>query len=402
MPIYQFPGVYVEEVDFRAKPIEGVATSVAGFVGRTRSGPVDTPVRISHWGQFKKIYSDPCQPGSGPFMEGAFLPHAVHGFFENGGSRCWVVRVGGASSREMSGDAAERRGLGALAAIDEITMVCMPDAVGLARTGDEEVLAGLQAELIAHCENAGNRLAILDCPRALAPRELIDWRTSGLRRESKDAALYYPWLQVEDPLTDGPLLVPPSGHVAGVWCRTDAAYGVHCAPTGGVLGAVGLESDVAESDQPELDESGVSSIRAVPRRGIRVWGARTLSGDVDWRCVSARRLFIHLAQSIDRGTRWAVLGPNDQRLWEEVQDAVTHFLDRSWRAGALPGESASDAYYVKCDAETNPPELIDAGQLTCEIGIAPAKPREFAVLRLIRLAGVPRSSRAVPAPGRPS
>jgi len=398
MPIYLSPGVYIEEVEFRAKPIEGVATSVAAFVGRTRSGPVDTPVRVSRWGQFERIYSDPSQPGYGPFLEGAFLAHAVRGFFENGGTRCWVVGVGGSSSRDLSGDVAERRGLGALAAIDEITMVCMPDAVGFPHDGDGAARMALQAELIAHCENAGNRIAILDCPTALSPREVLDWRTSGLGHESKDAALYYPWLEVEDPLTDRPLLVPPSGHVAGVWCRTDAAYGVHRAPTGGVLGATGLGCDVAETDQPDLEEAGVNSIRAFPRRGIRVWGARTLSGDPEWRYVNTRRVFVHLARSIEQGTRWTVFKPNDERLWEELREAVEHFLDRSWREGGLPGETANDAYYVKCDRETNPSELVDGGQLICEIGLAPTKPREFAIVRLSRTAAAPRTPRDHTAP----
>jgi uncharacterized protein len=393
MPTYLNPGVYVEEVPSASKPIEGVATSIAAFVGLAPGGPLNSPVQMSRWGQFAKVFADRNEPDKGPYMEGAFLAHAVRGFFDNGGTRCWVVRVGGSSSRDLGGDLEERGGLVSLAAIGEVTMVCMPDALTLATEGDEAELTALQGKLIGHCENAGNRIAILDCPPRLSPREILDWRTSVAGYDSNNAALYYPWLEVADPLADRPLLVPPSGHVAGVWCRTDAGYGVHRAPTEGVLGAAGLGSDVAESDQAELAEAGVNSIRAFPRQGIRVWGARTLSSDPEWRSLPARRVFLHLAASIDQGTRWTVFEPNDERLWERLREQVEQFLDRSWRDGALAGETASEAYYVKCDGDTNAPEVIEAGQAVCEIGIAPVKPREFAVLRLSRIAAAGRPQR---------
>src|SRR5215207_8497506 len=221
MPTYLSPGVYVEEVPSASRPIEGVGTSVAAFVGLAPGGPVNTPFRVSRWGQFAKVCGDLNEPDNGPFMEGAFLAHAVRGFFENGGTRCWVVRVGGSTLRELGGDVEARSGLVSLAAIDEVTMVCMPDAMTLASDGDQAELTALQGKLIAHCENAGNRMAILDCPPRLSPREILDWRASGAGHDSRNAALYYPWLEVANPLTDRPLLVPPSGHVAGVWCRTD-------------------------------------------------------------------------------------------------------------------------------------------------------------------------------------
>jgi uncharacterized protein len=386
MPTYLTPGVYVEEIPSANKPIEGVATSIAAFVGLAPGGPLNSPVRLSRWGQFARVYGDTQEPDNGPFMEGVFLAHAVRGFFDNGGTLCWVVRVGGSTPRDLGGDSEERSGLNALAAIDEVTTVCMPDAMTLAGSGDEAELTALQAKLIAHCEAAGNRMAILDCPPGLSPRELLDWRKTGSGYDSKQAALYYPWLEVADPLTDRPLLVPPSGHMAGVWSRTDAAYGVQRAPTEGVLGVAGLGLDVGESDQAELEEAGVNSIRAFPGQSIRVWGARTLSSDPEWRYLSVRRTFLHLASSIDQGTRWTVFEPNDERLWEVLREQVEHFLHRSWRDGALAGETANDAYYVKCDAETNPPDVIEAGQVVCEIGIAPGKPREFAILRLSRIA----------------
>ena len=383
MPTYLSPGVYVEEVSSGSKPIEGVGTSIAAFVGLAPGGPVNVPVRVSHWGKFDQVYGDPNTPDNGPFMEGAFLAHAVRGFFDNGGSGCWVVRAGGSTARDLEGDVEDRGGLVSLAAIDEVTMVCMPDAMTLP---DEAERNALQGKLIAHCENAGNRIAILDCPPGLSAREALDWRTSVLGSHSNNASLYYPWLEVAAPLTGRPLLVPPSGHVAGVWCRTDAGYGVHRAPTEGVLGAAGVGFDVADTDEAELAEAGVNSLRVFPRQGIRVWGARTLSSDPEWRYVPVRRVFLYLASSIDRGTRWTVFEPNDERLWKRLRDQVEQFLERCWRDGALAGQTASEAYYVRCDAATNPREVIEAGQVVCEIGIAPVRPREFTVLRLSRIA----------------
>jgi uncharacterized protein len=186
--------------------------------------------------------------------------------------------------------------------------------------------------------------------------------------------------------------------VAGVWCRTDAAFGAHRAPTEGVVGVAGLGIDVAETDQAELEEAGVNSLRAFPGQGIRVWGARTLSSDPEWRYVPVRRVFLHLACSIDRGTRWTVFEPNHEQLWKELREEVERFLHRRWRDGALAGETANDAYYVRCDAETNPPEVIETGQVICEIGIALVKPREFAILRLSRSAADTRRRPEATAP----
>jgi uncharacterized protein len=168
------------------------------------------------------------------------------------------------------------------------------------------------------------------------------------------------------------------------------------------VGVSGLGFDVAESDQADLEEAGVNSIRAFPGQGIRVWGARTLSSDPEWRYVPVRRVVLHLARSIDRGTRWAAFEPNDDQLWEELRAEVEHFLDRSWREGTLAGETANEAYYVKCGAETNPPEVIEAGQVICEIGIAPVRPREFVVLRLGRIAAGARRRREPAASSPPA
>jgi phage tail sheath protein FI len=342
MPTYLTPGVYVEEVPSANKPIEGVSTSVAAFVGLTPGGPVNTPMRISNWTQFSKIFGDPNNPDNGPFMEGTYMAHSVYGFFQNGGSNCWIVRVGeesgagarpqaalpaatdksveafraqalpkvdgtvevelteepkagdgdatyrlvvraGSESEEydgltlkkgranlatkvnagsklikieetgaslpdaqrvpatgkytlsapaqepseinpghFSGDEARRKGMGALSAIDEVTMVLMPD---LWTIDNDTQVRDLQGKMIAHCENMGDRMAILDAPPDLLPQEILEWRMNTAGYDSKMSALYYPWIEVMDPLTNRPVNIPPSGHIAGLWCRVDGHAG---------------------------------------------------------------------------------------------------------------------------------------------------------------------------------
>ena len=505
MPTYLTPGVYVEEVPSANKPIEGVSTSVAAFVGLTPGGPVNTPMRISNWTQFSKIFGDPNNPDNGPFMEGAYLAHSVYGFFQNGGSNCWIVRVGesnGAGSRPQAalpaaadnsveafraqalpkvdgtvqvelteepkagegdqtyklvvtsgsdreeyegltlkkgrsnlatkvnaasklikiedtgaslpdaqkvpatgsytlsapspdpsdikpthfeGDEARRLGMGGLGAIDEVTMVLMPDLWGVAT--DVQV-RDLQGKMIAHCENMGDRMAILDAPPDLLPQEILEWRMNTAGYDSKMSALYYPWIETMDPLTNRPINIPPSGHVAGLWCRVDESRGVHKAPANEVvMGANGLAFQVTQAEQGGLNKVGINCIRAFPGRGIRVWGARTLSSDPEWRYINVRRLFNYISESIMGGTQWSVFEPNDEFLWLQLRNAVSSFLTRTWRTGALFGNSPTQAFFVKCDAETNPPDVIEAGQVVCEIGISPVKPAEFVIFRLSQYSG---------------
>jgi phage tail sheath protein FI len=202
------------------------------------------------------------------------------------------------------------------------------------------------------------------------------------------AALYYPWIEVMDPLTRRPITIPPSGHIAGVWARVDEQRGVHKAPANEVLmGANGLAFQVTHAEQGSLNMNGINCIRAFPGRGIRIWGARTLSSDPEWRYINVRRLFNFVSESIMTGTQWSVFEPNDPFLWTSLTISVSNFLRGVWRRGALFGSTPSEAFYVKCDAETNPPEVIEAGQVVCEIGIAPVKPAEFVIFRLSQFTG---------------
>jgi hypothetical protein len=253
--------------------------------------------------------------------------------------------------------------------------------------GDDVAVRDLQGKMIAHCENMGDRMAILDAPPNMIPQDILDWRMNAAGYDSKFAALYYPWLEVMDPITKRPLLVPPSGHVAGVWARTDGTRGVHKAPANEVtMGVNGLGFQVTGEEQGGLNQRGINCIRAFPGRGIRIWGARTMSSDPEWRYINVRRLFNYISESIMEGTQWAVFEPNDERLWSSLRISATNFLNRTWRQGALFGATPSQAFFVKCDAETNPQDVIEAGQVVIEIGICPVKPAEFVIFRISQFA----------------
>jgi phage tail sheath protein FI len=287
------------------------------------------------------------------------------------------------SVADFEGDAAQREGAGGLVSIDEVSIVVAPDIVHLASNGDDRLMRDAQDKLIAHCEQLGDRIAILDPPPGLIPQEIEEWRKDKAGYDSKMATMYWPWIETTDPLTRKPITIPPSGHMAGVWARTDTERGVHKAPANEVVrGVTGLAFDITSAEQGSLNRAGINCIRSFSGRGIRIWGARTLSSDPEWRYLNVRRLFNYVSQSLLEGTQWSVFEPNDERLWLRLRASVENFLTNTWRSGALFGASPAQAFYVKCDSETNPPEVIEIGQVVCEVGIAPVKPAEFVIFRL--------------------
>jgi len=404
---YLSPGVYVEEVDRGAKPIEAVGTNTVGFLGTCSKGPVNKAIFIANWTQFVNTYGD--------FRDSQYLAHAVYGFFNNGGTRCFVTNVGehpagadrqheeaapaggkkeegkkeGAPAPAAKKDPKEvskilngmfigedkgpnaRTGLKTFEDVDEIQLVCVPGQTDPA----------IQDAVLTHCELKKNRFAVLDSP------ETIDM--GGIDkipkpRDSKYGAYYFPWIEVYDP-ERGNIFVPPSGHMVGIYARSDTERGVHKAPANEIVrGALGLKYSISRSEQDLLNPKGINCIRDFSRRGrgIRVWGARTISSDASWRYINVRRLFIMVEESIDIGMQWAVFEPNDHRLWKKITRDVSAFLYRIWRSGALFGKTPEEAFYVKCDEETNPVETIDAGQVITEIGICPVKPAEFVIFRI--------------------
>jgi phage tail sheath protein FI len=291
---------------------------------------------------------------------------------------------------DYMGSAADRTGFAGLEAVDEVTMLSVPDLMAVYQQGiiDLEGLQAVQLAMIAHCELMGDRVAILDAPPGLNAQQIKEWRVDKAGYDSKYATLYWPWIKIFDPLSGQAQFVPPSGHIAGIWARNDDTRGVHKAPANEVIrGVISLELNLTKSEHDQLNPSGINCIRAFPGRGIRVWGARTISSDPAWRYLNVRRLFNFVEESIFEGTQWVVFEPNDMRLWGRVKRTINAFLLRVWRDGALFGATSDQAFFVKCDAENNPPETRDAGQLIVDVGIAPVKPAEFVVFRIAQFSG---------------
>lgn len=279
----------------------------------------------------------------------------------------------------FKGKADLRTGIAGLEAVDEVTLLACPDIVAAYEQGvaSEDDVKAVQTAMLNHCEAMKDRFAILDCPKGISVQDAIAWRKDKMNFDSKYGALYYPWIKV-----DGQL-VPPSGHVAGVYARVDTERGVHKAPANEVLrGVIGLEMKVSKNEQDLLNPIGVNCIRTFPGQGIRIWGARTLSSDAQWRYINVRRLFSNIEESILQGTNWIVFEPNDQVLWRSIKRDISAYLTVRWREGALFGKTAEEAFYVKVDEETNPKELRDLGYCIVEVGLAPVKPAEFVVFRV--------------------
>lgn len=305
-------------------------------------------------------------------------------------------------AEEVEGDSDERTGVRGIFEIDDITMLAFPDLMRAyeAKLLDLEQVHGIMETMVSRTEGtldgnipgATNQMVLLDPPPdRVKPQEIVEWLDEFGRR-SMYAALYYPWIKVPNPRNAGrPILVPPCGHMMGVWGRTDETAGVHKAPANEVpRGVIGLGYDVNFREQELLNPLGINCIRKLPNRGIRIWGARTLvePDKTEWRYISVRRLVNYIEKSIQDGTQWAVFEPNDQDLWSRVRRTVSGFLERIWREGALAGASPQQAFYVKCDAENNPLETMILGRLYVDIGIAPVRPAEFVVFRISQLNGL--------------
>jgi phage tail sheath protein FI len=237
--------------------------------------------------------------------------------------------------------------------------------------------------VIDHCEKMRFRFAVIDGDRDAEPSNL-DPRQSN-RWDTSYAGFYAPWIVVSDPQNGARRLVPPGGYVLGVYARSDTERGVHKAPANEIVrGALDVRFEVNDNTQGVLNPKGVNVIRSFPARGIRVWGARTLSSNGLWKYVSVRRLFIFLEHSIYDGTQFVVFEPNDDRLWARVVDTIRLFLRGQWRLGALFGRTEQEAFFVTCDRTTMTQDDILNGRLICEIGIAPVRPAEFVIFRIFQ------------------
>jgi uncharacterized protein len=264
----------------------------------------------------------------------------------------------------------KRTGIEAFKDIDDVSIMAVPGVTDLV----------VQMALIAHCENAGDRFAVLDMPDSAQTVTACKKACDPL--SSSYAALYHPWIQSLDPLTSQNTFVPPSGAVMGIYARCDQKVGVHKAPANeDIRDANDLMYRLNQAEQDQLNPHGINVIRVFPGRGIRVWGARTLAKGL-WQYVNVRRLFIYLEKSIYLATQWVVFEPNDIPLWARVKQTIVQFLTDQWRAGMLAGATADEAFFVKCDRTTMSQGDIDNGRLICVIGVAPVKPAEFVIFRI--------------------
>ncbi len=414
MPVYQAPGVYVVEEPSGTAPIAGVGTSTAGFIGQAdgvtmpfRPGrPLDPdslvdedyydvvtagePQLVTSWLEFKNKFGDVQDSNR-------ILANAVYGFFNNGGTRCWVTRV--TSLKVVSSVDQVKDALAQFEAIDEIAIVAVPmptDVGEVDGSGDPDAAANLarrvavRGMVLDHCENVQDRFAILDGEEvvddSLVPSGIYSTADGNAMGTTSDyGAVYFPWIDVSG---TGDYM-PPSGHIAGIYARVDAERGVHKAPANEVIrGALGVRYGVSKAKQKGLNPDGINCIRQF-NGNITVWGARTIGGDAntEWKYINVRRLFLFLRESIDKGTQWVVFEPNTPDLWAKIRRNITAFLTNVWRAGALFGATPQEAFYVKCDEEINPPEVRDLGQVVTEIGVAVVKPAEFVIFRISQWAG---------------
>jgi phage tail sheath protein FI len=359
------------------REIAALQCSVGAFAGLAPAGPLDRAVRVDCFDDFAAAFSAPLDPQPGPFLSRAKLAHAVRGFFRNGGESCWVVRVAGVPGATTVAD--HHVALRLLAELDEPTVVATPDAHNVG-SGEDGVRA-IQAELVASCERVVGRLALIDPPPGLDPDGVLEWRSRS-HIDSPAAAAYYPWIEVGDPTSGATVHVPPCGHVAGLWARVDSHAGLHRAPTAEALLATdGAATPLTGCQQHHLNRAGLNCLRAWPGPELRVWGACTLSTDPEARYLHRQRTVGHLAASIAQGTRWAADDLSDERLHESLRATVNAFLDGAWRKGALLGDTAAQAYYVRCDSDPQgAPARRD--EVMVEIGLAVRRPGDFRVLRI--------------------
>ncbi len=371
---YQAPGVYLQDVFVR--PSSQLRTGVPAFLGDAGVDPAASPCALTDWSAFATLL--PGAPAE------SYLRPAVRGFFANGGELCYVVQLDPGQSRETALASA----LAKLDKLDGMDLVCAPDLLigdAAAPLPSADDISRLQSTILEYCDKRKDCMAILDLlpgiDSATATRHAEALRN---RSGSRSGAVYYPWLRERDTLLSAYRAVPPSGHIAGIYARTDRGEGVHKAPANAVIeGAIDLERRLDLDARGALNEVGVNCLVAFPGRGIRVWGARTLSAEAEWRYVNVRRCVLTLTRWIRMVLTNLTFEPNTPELWARITSEVSAYLEEQFRRGALKGSRPAEGFYVKCDAETNAPDVRERGVVVTEIGVAPSLPNEFIVIRLI-------------------
>jgi len=348
----------------RAALIDPVDFTTAGFVGMATQGPLDQPVLVNNYPEFTAIFGSSTAGLANPY-----LAPSVAGYFANGGVGLVVVRVASVDAATVigvdGGAPGLRTGLQALLDVDEVSFIAIP---GVATPA-------VQTAMIAHCENAGDRMAILD-PASSNDVNAIQVQRSGLVTDNGFAALYFPWVQASP--TGTSLLLPPSGFVAGAYSAKEPPD----APVGVIATASGVAYAVSAAEQDLLNPQGINAIRDLS--GIRIWGARTLASSPDWIYVSSRRLGLFIEESIAQSTQWCLFEPNDFNLWAVLEQDMDDFLYELWVQAWLQGATPGEAYFANCGLGTTMTQTdIDEGRTILQMGFAPVRPVEFNVLSVV-------------------
>jgi len=399
------PGVHFEEVTLAKK--SGFHSGVPVFVGFVKGdrGTADREwFELTSWDGFEQ------EIGAG--VATGYLDYAVRGFFENGGERCVVMPLPEIAGGDRRAGVLRERFEGAapfekntvLEDIEQVDLVCVPDLMMGEIRKLPNALSHVQRQILDYCGRMRERFAILDAvslteggqynakpDQQESVGDILEPQRQALRASaSENGALYFPWLYVKPLVGDrnGPcVLVPPCGHVAGVYARTDRAVGIHKAPANeSIEGVYDLEARLDDKEQAQLNDVGINCLRSFPGRGIRVWGARTLSAKPNWQYVNVRRLFLTVTRWIEDNFNDLVFEPHNASLWERVRTRLGTYCYELMEQGALQGRTPAEAFFVKCDAETNSSEARAAGQLVVELGLAPVLPAEFVVVRITQTA----------------
>ena len=360
------PEVFVEETASSVPPIAGVPTTIAAFIGTAKRGTVNKPARVQSFAEFEQQF--------GGLAAGCELGYAVRQFFVNGGTDAFVVRIA-----KNASVAKVLKGIRSLNSVDFFALLALPGITAPA------VLAGAAD----YCRDRRAFLLVDPPQNVRTAGEMEQFVRSGALPKTSNAAIYFPWTKISDPLDNGqPRAVSPSGTIAGVIARTDSARGVWKSPAGpgaNLLGVKGLETNLTDHENEPLNALGVNCLRVFPAFGAVAWGARTLASD--WKYIPVRRTALFLEESIHRGTTWAVFEPNDEPLWAQIRLAVGAFLQSLFVAGAFQGSAPRDAFFVKCDAQTTTTADIANSIANIVVGFAPLRPAEFVVIKIQRRIG---------------
>lgn len=382
MAEYISPGVYIEERASGAQPIKGAATSTTAFIGRTRRGPVDTPVAVHSFAEFERRF--------GSLAPSCPMPYAVQQFFDNGGMQAVIVRVRNGSrsltDEQISGAALQvvSRGIWALDKIDAFNLLCIPPLSFTRDVGKPTWDAAAQ-----YCQARGAFL-VIDPPSSWSSSAaaLASEALEAVVTRTTYAALYFPRIMAVDALGGATRTFAPCGAVTGIMARTDAHSGVWKSPAGTdavLTGVTGLSVAVNASEADALNALGINSLRLFAGRGYLVFGARTLAAvsgsDAEFRYIALRRFSMHVEQSLTRGLQGAAFEPNGELLWGNLTSTATDFLTTLWRNGALLGAKPSEAFFVRCGIDTMTQVEIDQGVIHLLIGLALIRPAEFSIFR---------------------